>query len=81
MNGIIHIINASRRTDTGITEDLARSLNWVDGPAMPQINCVTLADGPCGISSARDSDDAAPAVLRFIEAESRDERAAEIGRA
>src|SRR5690606_29094966 len=34
-------------------------------------NCLTLKDGPNGISTARDSDDAAPAVLRFIENEAR----------
>ncbi|KAB0268054.1 aspartate/glutamate racemase family protein [Microvirga brassicacearum] len=67
MQRIIHVINASSRTDTGITEDIARSLAWVDRDGMPKINCLTLEDGPRGISTARDSDDAAPAVLRFIE--------------
>lgn len=69
MSRIIHVINASSRTDTGITEDLARSLAWSRVPGLPAFNCLTLADGPRGISSARDSDDAAPAVLRFIERE------------
>lgn len=69
MRRIIHIINASSRTDTGITEDIARSLAWMSAEGFPQINCLTLEDGPCGINTARDSDDAAPAVLRFIERE------------
>lgn len=69
MDRIIHVINASSRTDTGITEDMALSLRWMNVPGLPAINCVTLEDGPCGISTARDSDDAAPAVLRFIERE------------
>lgn len=64
---IIHVVNASSRTDTGITDELARSLAWCDGPGLPRIRCVTLADGPNGIVTARDSDDAAPAVLRYVE--------------
>ncbi len=76
MRKIIHVINASSRTDTGITEDLARSLAWANAPALPLFNCLTLQDGPCGISTARDSDDAAPAVLRFIERESKREETA-----
>ncbi len=71
MKNVIYVINASSRTDTGITGDLARSLAWAAADAMPQVNCVTLEDGPCGISTARDSDDAAPAVLRFIEREAK----------
>ncbi|ADU72913.1 aspartate/glutamate racemase family protein [Pantoea sp. At-9b] len=63
----LYVINASSRRDTGITENIAASLSWMQFPAAPEIVCVTLADGPCGIVSARDSDDAAPAVLRFIE--------------
>lgn len=69
MDRIIHVINASSRTDTGITEDLALSLGWARGEGAPKVRCVTLADGPRGISTARDSDDAAPAVLRYIERE------------
>lgn len=71
MRKIIHVINASSRTDTGITEDLARSLAWADVPGLPVFDCLTLEDGPRGISTARDSDDASPAVLRFIEREAR----------
>lgn len=67
MASLIHVINASSRSDTGITRNLEQSLAWVKGEAMPQICCVTLQDGPNGISTARDSDDAAPAVLRYIE--------------
>lgn len=67
MASVIHVINASSRTDTGITEDLARSLAWIEGEGLPEIRCVTLEDGPRGINTARDSDDAAPAVLRYIE--------------
>jgi len=69
MEPLIYIINASSRKDTGITDDLARSLLWLRGPNLPRIECVTLEDGPNGISTARDSDDAAPAVLRFVERE------------
>ncbi|HEY0917997.1 aspartate/glutamate racemase family protein [Devosia sp.] len=72
----IHVINASSRTDTGITADLARSLAWLEGPGLPEIACVTLADGPNGISTARDSDDAAPAVLRYVERVAADPQAA-----
>lgn len=71
MNSVIHVINASSRTDTGITEDLALSLAWATGEGLPRANCVTLENGPRGISTARDSDDAAPAVLRFIEREAK----------
>lgn len=67
MARIIHVVNASSRTDTGITDELARSLAWCAGPLLPTIRCVTLADGPNGISTARDSDDAAPAVIRYVE--------------
>lgn len=70
MSQIIYVINASSRTDTGITQDLARSLAWAEGTKLAQIRCVTLEDGPNGISNARDSDNAAPAVLRFVERES-----------
>ncbi|MCA0424888.1 MAG: aspartate/glutamate racemase family protein [Proteobacteria bacterium] len=69
MDRIIHVINASSRTDTGITEDLARSLAWAGQNDLARAHCVTLTDGPRGISTARDSDDAAPAVLRYIERE------------
>lgn len=67
MDKTIHVINASSRTDTGITAELARSLAWCAGPALPRIECLTLADGPNGIVNGRDSDRAAPAVLRHIE--------------
>ena len=63
----IHVINASSRTDTGITDELARSLSWCRGPRLPAICCVTLEDGPNGITTARDSAEAAPAVLSYIE--------------
>jgi Asp/Glu/hydantoin racemase len=69
MTSIFYVINPSSRTDTGITEDLALSLAWAGAAGRPQIVCVTLDDGPNGIANARDSDDAAPAVLRFIERE------------
>lgn len=69
MSAIIHVINASSRTDTGITESIAESLSGWARDGLPRFNCVTLEDGPNGISTARDSDDAAPAVLRFIERE------------
>lgn len=72
MPRIIYVINASSRADTGITADLAISLDWARAPGLPEIRCITLEDGPNGISSQRDSDDAAPAVLRFIERETRD---------
>lgn len=68
MRPAIHVINASSRTDTGITETIAASLAWADLPALPRVDCVTLADGPRGITTARDSDEAAPAVLRFVAA-------------
>lgn len=68
---LIYVINASSRTDTGITEDLDRSLRWLARDDQPTIECLTLSDGPNGIKNIRDSDDAAPAVLRFIERESK----------
>lgn len=64
---VIYVINASSRTDTGITADLKKSLHWADRPGLVEVRCVTLEDGPNGISTERDSNDAAPAVLRFIE--------------
>jgi allantoin racemase len=73
MRQIIHVINASSRIDTGITEDIARSLAWMDAGGLPILNCITLEDGPRGISTARDSDDAAPVLLRFIEREAKRE--------
>lgn len=66
MNPVIHVINASSRTDTGITENIAHSLSGWAQDGLPCFNCVTLKDGPNGINTARDSDAAAPAVLRFI---------------
>lgn len=71
MPRLVHVINASSRTDTGITEDIAESLAWIRTERLPVFNCLTLADGPPGITTARDSDDAAPAVLRFIEREAK----------
>lgn len=68
----IEILNPSSRSDTGITEELARSLAWLAGPALPELRCLTLADGPNGISTPRDSDDAAPAVIRHIERSAQD---------
>jgi Asp/Glu/hydantoin racemase len=67
MKEIIYVLNASSRVDTGITAELGRSLQWCAGPDLPRIECVTLADGPNGIVTERDSDDAAPAVHRFVE--------------
>lgn len=72
MRRAVHVINASSRTDTGITEMLAESLAWADLPGLPKVDCVTLPDGPNGISTARDSDEAAPAVLRFVETRAKD---------
>lgn len=66
----IQVLNPSSRTDTGITEDLQKSLLWLQGPLMPQVRCLTLENGPCGISTARDSDAAALAVIEHIERES-----------
>lgn len=65
----IHVINASSRTDTGITEELARSLRWGANPSQPEFHCVTLEDGPAGITTARDSAEAVPPVLRYIESQ------------
>lgn len=76
MRKVIHVINASSRTDTGITAELARSLAWCAGPGLPVVTCVTLEDGPNGIANGRDSDRAAPAVLRYIEAHASDASAA-----
>lgn len=74
MDKFIYVINASSRSDTGITEDLSQSLSWIQGDNLPKVKCVTLSDGPNGISTARDSDDAAPAVLRFIERQAKCEK-------
>lgn len=68
MTRTIYVINPSSRTDTNLTEGLARSLAWTDRPGVLRFACVTLSDGPNGISTARDSADAAPAVLRHIDA-------------
>ncbi|MGV0820631.1 aspartate/glutamate racemase family protein [Martelella sp. AMO21009] len=69
----IEILNPSSRSDTGITEDMAFSLSWLAGPGLPSLSCLTLADGPNGISTARDSDEAAPAILRHIGRAAKDE--------
>lgn len=66
MPKIIYVLNASSRTDTGITEDLSRSLEPLRLKGGPQIECLTLEDGPNGISTKRDSDKAAVAVADFI---------------
>lgn len=63
----IYVLNASSRTDTGITEDLARSLQPLRSPQGPSVQCLTLTEGPNGISTKRDSDRAAIAVTDFIE--------------
>lgn len=68
----LHVLNASSRTDTGITEDLARSVSWIDRAGLAKTECVTLADGPNGITTARDSAEAATAVLRYVERHGRD---------
>ncbi|CAH1648750.1 Hydantoin racemase [Hyphomicrobiales bacterium] len=65
----IYVLNPSSRTDTGITEDMQHSLKWLVREGGPDIRCLTLSDGPNGIKNARDSDSAAPAILRFIERE------------
>lgn len=67
MSSSIHVLNASSRKDTGITQELERSLTWLSGPSIPPIRCVTLDDGPNGIANGRDSDRAAAAVIRYVE--------------
>lgn len=62
----IYILNASSRTDTGITEDLSRSLESFRFKEGPRIECLTLEEGPNGIATKRDSDKAAVAVVDFI---------------
>lgn len=62
----IYVLNPSSRTDTGITEDMQRSLGWLAREDGPDIRCLTLSDGPNGIKNLRDSDSAAPAILGFI---------------
>ncbi|WP_371227936.1 aspartate/glutamate racemase family protein [Roseovarius sp. 2305UL8-3] len=62
----IQILNPSSRTDTGITKAIGQSLAWCRGPLMPAFRCLTLADGPRGISTAADSDRASPVVARHI---------------
>ena len=76
MTKTIHVLNPSSRTDTGITEELARSLAWLSGPGVPRIECRTLADGPNGIANSVDSDRAAPAIFDFIKAHADDADAA-----
>lgn len=76
MNPAIHVLNASSRTDTGITEDLALSMGWLAGPGVPPIRCLTLEKGPKGISNSVDSARAAPAVLDHIKAHAEDESVA-----
>lgn len=68
----IHVLNASSRSDTGITEALAESLSWTQGAPGVGFRCLTLADGPAGISTARDSARAAPAVISHVEAHADD---------
>ncbi|MBS7701175.1 MULTISPECIES: aspartate/glutamate racemase family protein [unclassified Chelatococcus] len=65
----IYVLNPSSRTDTGITEDMQRSLRWLVREDGPDIRCLTLSDGPNGIKNAGDSDKASPAILSFIERE------------
>lgn len=76
MSKVIYVLNPSSRTDTGITDELARSLAWLSGPGMPKIRCWTLTDGPNGIANGVDSDRAAPAVLDFVKAHADDDEAA-----
>lgn len=76
MSRAIHVLNASSRTDTGITEDLAFSMGWLSGPRMPEIRCLTLKEGPNGISNSVDSARAAPAVLDHIKAHTEDDAVA-----
>ncbi|WP_226582255.1 aspartate/glutamate racemase family protein [Acuticoccus sediminis] len=63
---VVYILNASSRTDTGITEDLALSAAWLNASGACRVEAVTLTDGPNGIVGAVDSARAAPAVLGFI---------------
>lgn len=63
----IYVLNASSRQDTGITDSLTKLLSWSGESSVPTFHCVTLHDGPCGISTARDSAEAAVAVLRYID--------------
>lgn len=66
MPRIIYVLNASSRKDTGITENLSVSLEPLRFNGGPEIQCLTLDDGPNGISTKRDSDRAAVAVADFI---------------
>lgn len=76
MSKTIYVLNPSSRTDTGITDELARSLAWCSGPAMPAIKCVTLTEGPNGIANSVDSDRSAPAIFNFIRSHDDDADAA-----
>jgi Asp/Glu/hydantoin racemase len=64
----IYVLNASSRKDTGITDELSRTLEPLRSTDGPHIACLTLEDGPAGITTTRDSDEAAPVVTRFIAA-------------
>lgn len=72
MTRTLHVLNASSRKDTGITDDLARSLGWLSGADMPQLRCITLENGPNGIANSVDSARAASAVLDHITAHATD---------
>ncbi|MBM2914939.1 hydantoin racemase HyuA [Escherichia coli] len=73
--GTIHVINASSRVDTGITDELARTLRAFGDHGRIGIRCITLENGPNGIVNACDSDRAAPPILDYISREASSEDA------
>lgn len=66
MNGRILVINPN--SNSGVTAAIDRALDPLRSSDAPQIDCITIAEGPYGIESQRDADAAAPHVCRTVEA-------------
>lgn len=66
--GVVLVVNPN--SNEAVTEGLARSLADLDGSGAgrPGIECRTLAEGPFGIQSQRDSDTIVAPLARFVEA-------------
>lgn len=67
MAGRITVINPN--SNTAVTAAIDQALACFRHADGPEIECVTLHDGPCGIEWQRDSDIAATLVARYVAAQ------------
>lgn len=68
MTGPVLVVNPN--SNAAVTVGLAEALAPFRRPGGPEIDCVTLAEGPFGIESARDAAAVVPPLVRLVESRS-----------